>query len=190
MNGMELLRHVRAIPELKSTPMIFLTAKSAEKDKIEAFRLGIDDYLLKPFSLEELKARVKNQLRLVKAREELKPSDEPEEAVTDQIIAKWLKEIRLITEENANKADFSLDSVAEKMGESSRTFSRKLKKHTGYSPGVYLKEIRLQLARRMLENGVHSRVNEVSQAVGFSSNKYFSRLYKERFGKYPSDYLR
>ena len=191
MDGMELLRQVRAQAEFKDTPMIFLTAKTAEKDKLEAFRLGIDDYLLKPFSVDELKARIKNQLKVVQSKkEEEVVLDHNADKITDQLVTKWLASVRLTTEEKSGQPDFNLESVADKLGESKSTFSRNLKRYTGYSPGVYLKEIRLQQARKSLENGVYTRVNDVSRAVGFSSTKYFARQYKERFGKYPSDYIK
>lgn len=62
-DGMELCRQIRATPELAPIPVIFLTAKTEESDRLAGFDLGADDYITKPFSPRELVARVKAVLR-------------------------------------------------------------------------------------------------------------------------------
>ena len=62
-DGLELCRQIRHIPVLAATPVIFLTAKSGEADRILGLELGADDYIPKPFSPRELVARVKAVLR-------------------------------------------------------------------------------------------------------------------------------
>jgi two-component system phosphate regulon response regulator PhoB len=66
-DGFELCRHIRQTPALSSTPIIFLTAKTAESDRIKGLELGGDDYITKPFSPRELVARVKAVLRRCEA---------------------------------------------------------------------------------------------------------------------------
>jgi DNA-binding response OmpR family regulator len=63
MNGIEVCRHIRANPDLASTPILFLTARGEIGDKIDGFEAGADDYLTKPFDLRELDLRVKALLR-------------------------------------------------------------------------------------------------------------------------------
>lgn len=72
-DGYQVCRQIRGDPLLKALPVLFLTAKSKDEDKIEGFRAGADDYLSKPFNMEELKLRVKAILRRVN-----QPSTEPE----------------------------------------------------------------------------------------------------------------
>ncbi len=62
-DGLELCRTVRQTPGLASVPVIFLTAKSSEADRVLGLELGADDYIAKPFSPRELVARVKAVLR-------------------------------------------------------------------------------------------------------------------------------
>ena len=62
-DGLELCRQIRATPELAPIPVIFLTAKTEESDRLAGFDLGADDYITKPFSPRELVARVKAVLR-------------------------------------------------------------------------------------------------------------------------------
>jgi len=62
-DGFELCRHIRQTPALSVTPIIFLTAKTGEADRIKGLELGGDDYITKPFSPRELVARVRSVLR-------------------------------------------------------------------------------------------------------------------------------
>jgi len=62
-DGFELCRQIRQTPALSSTPVIFLTAKTAEADRVKGLELGGDDYITKPFSPRELVARVRTVLR-------------------------------------------------------------------------------------------------------------------------------
>ena len=62
-DGFELCRHIRQTPVLSSTPIIFLTAKTSEADRIKGLELGGDDYITKPFSPRELIARIRSVLR-------------------------------------------------------------------------------------------------------------------------------
>jgi DNA-binding response OmpR family regulator len=63
MSGLEVCRHLRTDPNTSDLPIIFLTARGQEQDRIEGLRAGADDYLGKPFNLEELILRVKAVLR-------------------------------------------------------------------------------------------------------------------------------
>ena len=66
----------------------------------------------------------------------------------------------------------------------------KLKSITGLSPAKFIKEIRLQTARKQLENGTIISITEVSHNVGFENISTFSSVFKKRFGKSPSEYLK
>ena len=63
MSGLELCRRLRREPQTRRTPIIMLTAKAAESDKIAGLEIGADDYIIKPFSVKEVLARVRAVLR-------------------------------------------------------------------------------------------------------------------------------
>jgi two-component system phosphate regulon response regulator PhoB len=63
IDGFELCRHIRQTPVLSATPIIFLTAKTSESDRVKGLELGGDDYITKPFSPRELVARIRSVLR-------------------------------------------------------------------------------------------------------------------------------
>jgi DNA-binding response OmpR family regulator len=65
VDGYQVCRQIRGDPLLQDVPVLFLTAKAKDEDKIEGFRAGGDDYLIKPFNMQELELRVKAILRRV-----------------------------------------------------------------------------------------------------------------------------
>jgi len=64
MDGFEVCRKIKARPEAKGIPVIFITAKSASEDIVKAFELGAVDYVTKPFNHAELLARVKTHVEI------------------------------------------------------------------------------------------------------------------------------
>jgi CheY-like chemotaxis protein len=77
MDGWQMVRALRARPDLAFIPVIFLTALGGEEDRIKGFRLGADDYLAKPFRFEELDLRVQNALKKAKTARVNVTSAEP-----------------------------------------------------------------------------------------------------------------
>ena len=75
MDGLDLCKHIRASRELTTIPILFISAKSAELDKVLGLELGADDYLTKPFSIHELIARVKAIMRRSQTKQELSPKE-------------------------------------------------------------------------------------------------------------------
>ena len=80
VDGIQILRRIRANPKTKSIPVIMVTAKGAEFDKVKSLDLGADDYITKPFGMMELVSRVRAVLRRVARPTD--PIDEDEEILT------------------------------------------------------------------------------------------------------------
>ncbi len=71
MDGVELVKAIKADPKTNNLPVILLSARAGEEARIEGFELGADDYLVKPFSAKELVARIHSQLQLARIRKEV-----------------------------------------------------------------------------------------------------------------------
>lgn len=198
MDGFTFLNIIKNENRWQLIPIIMLTARADISDKLNALTIGVDDYLIKPFEPEELITRVKNLLENVDLRKKLIPSDlikknkedEPVLAPLDSADMKWLKKLEILAFEKVTTPNFNIGQLAHEMAIGERQLNRKVKKITGMTPGAYLKEIKLQKARQLLENKAYSTVAEISYLIGFTSVQYFSSLFKERFGKLPSDYFK
>lgn len=196
VDGLTMLKLVKQEPVWSGIPVIMLTALAAERDKMTALTVGVDDYLTKPFSVPELLIRVQNLLYNYHQRKEWKNSDEFKEqknAPQIEINTKdkeWIDKITLFVQNAINDPHLNVTSMASAFFLSTRQFNRKLKAITGLSPAKFIKEVRLQAALNKLEVGTAISVTEVAREVGFDNISTFSFVFKNRFGKSPRDYMR
>lgn len=187
MDGFTLIEKLKNIPYWAKTPIIILTARADKANQTRALLAGVDDYIKKPFIAEELITRI-NKLLDFQEQKIIRASDEKEKVIA-KVDVEWMKKVEQVVATNLTDAQFSVVFVAEKMRVSDRQLQRKINQLTGMSPQQYIKEIRLQKALCLLEDGIYSSVSEVSYEVGINTPKYFTRIFKERFGKLPSTLL-
>ena len=198
MDGFELLKQIKLRPKHQQIPFIILTARASHENKLDALRFGVDDYLTKPFYQEELLIRAQNLISNAKQRIAFTVlvEDEEKEALSKSTPVqiseneqKWLESLESITFEGIQKRNFNLLTLASELAISERQLNRKVKKLVGLSPAQYVKEIKLNYARKLLENRSYQTISEVSYSIGFEDPHYFSSIYKKRFGKHPKDYM-
>ncbi len=189
MDGFQLLETLRASEQWRNIPVILLTALAERDSRMRAFRIGIDDYVIKPFSPEELQVRIENALRNQSVWREWIESEQAEETGMPETEGAWLRQLRETALERLGNPLFNVDDLAEQMRVSRKTLYRLVRKHTGLSANQFIQELRLLQARELLETGQFRTLRRVAEAVGFRSSDYFSRLYRTRFGKSPADDL-
>jgi two-component system alkaline phosphatase synthesis response regulator PhoP len=85
IDGIEVLRRIRANKALRTLPVIFLTAKGDEISKVVGLEVGSDDYLVKPFGVHELLARIKAVLRRSESSFDLEETEKEEKIVIDYL---------------------------------------------------------------------------------------------------------
>lgn len=192
MDGFEFCRQIKINIETSHIPVILLTAKAAEESKISGLETGADDYLIKPFSKSELKARTRNlidqraRLRKYFSRETLL---EPGKIRLNSMDEEFLnKTIEIIKSNLANEA-FSVDDFSKKIGLSRQQLTRKLKAVTGFSTQDFIRKIRLDCAAIYLKEQT-ATVTEIAFSVGFDNSAYFAKCFKEQFGCSPSEYAK
>lgn len=188
MDGFALLEALRADERRRHIPVVMLTARAGKEDRLHALRFGVDDYLTKPFDADELQARVGNLLQRLRQRRE---SSEPGFSFAPLTSADdlWLKDLEQKSLAALDRQLLTVTYLADEMALSERQLRRKIQQLTGMTPNYYLREVRLQKSRHLLESRAMFTVAEVSYAVGFSKPDYFTQLFFQRFGKTPSAYL-
>ena len=191
MDGFDFLEKVKANDRTRGLPFIMLTARAESQTRLNALRIGVDDYLIKPFNEEELLVRVKNLIANYKERKIFiaEESHDENSALLEPIISapdqQWLEQAeKLILKEMGNGV-FSNDYLADLLSISRDTLYKNIKIFTGLTPTKYARLIRLQKAKTLLAQG--KSVKEVSYEVGFQKPEYFSKLFKKEFGKLPSE---
>jgi YesN/AraC family two-component response regulator len=193
MDGFQLMEQLKADERYNRIPLIMLTARADIKDKLKALRIGVDDYLLKPFDEEEVLVRIGNLLENYNARKEMQVENKTPEKETpamSQQDRQWLETFEAYIQENLSNEMINVAELARHFTMSESSLLRQLKYLTGLTPAKYLLEMRLDKARQMLEQRVYNSVHQVANEVGYQDARSFSRSFKKRFGKLPSAYLK
>ncbi len=161
MDGFALLEAIKSDPALGDIPVVVVTARSGEADKHRVLRLGIDDYLVKPFSQAELQARIRDRLKNRRVRV-TQPQLE-EEAVHDERDAAWLKEFEAYVSAHCGDPSLSVLHLSREFAMSESTLLRRLKSLIGLTPQKYVQEVRLERARRRLERRDYDTLEQLAQ---------------------------
>ncbi len=196
MDGYELLEKLKSSDQYRGIPVIMLTALAELKDKLKALRIGVDDYMVKPFAQEELLARIENLLNNYYSRNQWQrefleekpeePVDKPAISVEDTI---WLEEVESILKRELSNSQFSVRDLAHEIAISERQLERRLKRFIGLTPKKYFLEIQLQEAKRLFETKRYRTISQVAYASGFSNPKHFSTVFRKHFGVPPSQFF-
>jgi AraC-like DNA-binding protein len=173
-------------------PVILLTARADAQSKRSGLETGADDYLTKPFGLEELLLRVGN---LIESRRQLKerfsrqitlqPAGVSVISPNEQFIQKALA----VVEANLSDADFDVEAFSREMGVGRTQLHNKLTALAGQSAGELLRTMRLKRAACLLPQNP-GNVSEVAYLAGFSSPGYFAKCFRDFYGQSPTEYAR
>lgn len=193
MDGYEFIGHLKNSHTLKHIPVVVLTARASEEDKLYGLSLGVDDYVAKPFSSKELAARVRNLLANQTVRRQWKEktleTGEQPETETDTENKIFLQDVETFVTSHVHDASFGIGHLADHLAMSERQLYRKCGVLTGMTPAQVVKDIRLQIAYRLLTERKFTKVSALAAQVGFENSAYFSKQFFEKFGKKPVDML-
>ncbi len=204
MDGYEMTRILKNDEKTSHIPVILLTAKSEQENRLEGLQTGADDYLTKPFDIKELQIRITNLIAVRKKLQE-KYSGEIYQPVKKGIELnhlspgtktrklsdreeQFINKVKELVHNHLAEEGFSTAQFASEAGMSRVQLHRKLKALTGKSASSFVKSIRLAEARKMIEER-KGNISEISYLVGFSSPQYFTRCFKEEYGLPPSDLI-
>ena len=202
MDGFEMVRHIKEDSDIYAVPIIVLTAKGTLDDRIHGVEMGVDDYVLKPFSASYLKARV---IALLEQRRRLhqrfmqmltagdKPLArrclEPDMPVITPADELFVQEVMAFMERNMDNAELTIDQFASAVNLGRTVFYNKLKATVGLTPVDFVQEMRIKRAVQLMATGNFS-ISEIAYRTGFNDPKYFSRCFKKHLGETPTDYQR
>lgn len=192
MDGIELTHKLKTNISTSHIPVILLTARASFMNKMEGFETGADDYITKPFNESLLRARIKNLLKnrsLLHEKFHSKDTNDVSEFVKNKKDQEFLENLGQFIEKNIDSDNLSANLVAKELGMSHSVLYKKLKTITGLSLVEYMRDYRLKKAKQLLKTNQFS-ISEVCYQVGYSDRKYFSKLFKERFGNPPTFYMK
>lgn len=199
-DGYEVCHHLKNDERTSHIPIVLLTAKAEQKDKLIGLKHGADAYLSKPFDREELMIRLEklNEQRkriinrftaslsdwvtqqTTSANEDL---DSLEEDFTKEDA--FIEKLKIILADNIEDDNFALPQLCQKIGMSRSQLFRKMKALINQSPSDFIRTYRLQKAKHLLST-TDLTVSEISYQVGYKDLAHFSKSFFDEFGTNPS----
>ena len=196
MDGIELIKKIREEDDKRHLPIIVVSARTEDADRLIGLEAGAEVYLGKPFNSEELMLRVR---KLLEQREMLRIKYSREIAEADRIEAEeqsqningndreFIEKVDEFIHENIINSELDANALAETMHMSPTTLNRRIKSITGTNTTIYIRLKRLGRAKQLLQNTQMS-MGEIQAVCGFESPSYFSRAFKAEYGISPSDF--
>lgn len=191
LSGIEFCKRIKENIVTSHIPVILLTAKITLEDQIIGLEKGADAYLTKPFNVRYLEVTTKN---LIETRQKLyrRFSQEvyisPKEICNNPLDQHFIETIIKYIEENITSTELSVENLASHLIMSPTHTWRKIKSLTGQSTNEFIRTIRLKKAIKLMEES-NLNVSEIGYRVGFSSPSYFTKCFREQYGKSPSAFL-
>ena len=191
MDGEELCRRIKEDDALDDLPVILITARAGEAERIRGLETYADDYLEKPFPLDELRIRIRNLIENRRTLREhfrqearMRPADE---AGREEENA-FYERARAAVEEHLDDPDYTVKRLAQDLHQSESTLRRRLKAATDLTAATFIRQVRLERAAQMLAREETATVSQTAYAVGYRGTDHFAQLFRERFGVPPSRY--
>lgn len=198
MDGIELIKQLKSDKSFWQLPIILLTAKNKEEDKTEAYAVGADAYITKPFKFDELEVRInallanrKKMIEKIQAEVSLQTSTENETQAAlhlsnpDQAFITRATEVVM---QHLADGDYNRESFAKDMAMGESTLYNKVKATTGQTVIAFITSIRLKEAQRIIQSNPNILISDVATQVGFNTPKYFSKCFKKEFDIFPKEY--
>lgn len=197
-DGIDLTKELRAAMTTSHIPVILLTAKASTESRLRGLEYGADDYITKPFSATYLKARVRNLLDCRQKMQEAfrrefashtagDTGEEPYKANMSPNDRKFMNRLAELMEANMDNGDLVVDDLVRGLAVSRSVFFKKLKSLTGLAPVEFIREMRIDRAVRLIEQGGYS-IAQVSYMVGINDPRYFSKCFKAKMQMTPTEY--
>ena len=200
MNGLEFCQNIKMNEITSHIPVILLTARALNSHQIEGYKSGADAYITKPFQPDLLLARIGNLLRNRHLLKDLwgtssnATKKEDKTATTENTLLSsegtrenaFISRFKKVVEERMTDSELSVETIGSELGLSRVQLYRKVKALTGSSPVDLLRKARLNKAQQLLQTTDLS-VSEIAYQVGFTSPSYFTKCYKDEYGKVPGE---
>lgn len=189
MSGLELCRTIKNTRQYSHIPVIMLTTRLEEMSIANGNNFGADNYVTKPFDIDILERRCVSVLRSFDRIKQWYRSQAPElptvSTKQSNDAEAFLLNVRKIIEENISQPGFTVDTIVDEMLVSRSTLYTRFKELTGQSLGSYINDYKLKLAKQMLCE-TELTMNEIADALGFSTQRYFSTFFKDKTGQTPT----
>lgn len=190
MDGIELCKRVKALPEMNGIPFVMLTARLTEEQKMEGLSSGADEYITKPFNVDMLNLRLANLLgwhqRGVEGTAVAEQQAEEAREKINVVDKDFMQKVNAYIHEHLGDTTLTVEALSDAVAMSRVHLYKRVVSLTGSTPSEYIRAMRMKEAKTLLDQGYN--VSEAAYKVGFNNPRYFSKYFNEAFGMTPSEY--
>ena len=190
LTGDKMCERLKNNPITSHIPIILLTAKSSDEDKINGLDIGADDYLIKPFNDKELLARINNlivQRRNLREKYLREADINPIEVAVTSLDKRFIERVIEIVEENISNPEISVEQLSDDLMLSRTQLYRKFSSILGEKPKDFIRKYRIKRAADLIKQNF-GNITDVAYEVGFTSLSYFSKCFKETYHQSPHEF--
>lgn len=186
MDGLEFCEKVKTNLKISHIPLLMMTAKGMQIDKIKGIDKGADAYVTKPFNMELLKSQIKQLIssRQILFNKYFNGLKNQELSQTTSLDKQFITNILDYINKNISDSNLGVENLAEELLLSRSKLYRKIKALTGFTATEFIRSVKLEKAKELLLK-TEFTVSEISYKVGFSSPSYFTKCFKNHFGMIP-----
>lgn len=194
MDGNTLCAKIKSNVNTNHIPVILLTAKTRDEDRLESLETGADQYFTKPFNMDILRRSIANLIASRRLMENKFTGKEDHSEQIDDIEVesaddKLLNRILAVVNANLSNSDLNIDMICSEVGISRVHLHRKMKELTNQTPHDFIRNLRLKQAARLLSRKGQN-ITEVMYRCGFNSTTSFSTMFKKMYGLSPREYMK
>ncbi len=189
LDGYQLTHKLKTDRATDHIAVVLLTAKTAQPSRMQGLEQGADDYISKPFHVDELRLRIHNLLarqQTLRTHFQQQFSHPYEPLQPETLGNSFIKSLYQLIENHLDDSQFRVDELAREVGMSRRTLHRKLISVTSLSVTDFIRQYRLKRGGELLRLG--HNVSETAYMIGYESPGHFSTVFREFFGKTPSEW--
>ena len=188
MDGMALARAIRANDLTTHIPIIMVTARVTEQDRIEGIKAGADAYLVKPFNTEELLTRVAKLLeQRIMLRDKYAQTITQAPVTDDTIEDHFLARVEQVIVAHINKGeDITVTMVADDLNITARQLHRKVTGLINQSPAALIRITRINCAKTIMAAKPEMPLKSVALACGFTDYSHFAKVFRTVTGVSPT----
>ncbi len=190
-DGFELCQKLHESEALNHIPIIILTAKTADEDRIRGISAGADYYMTKPFNSEELAVRVDHlieQRRLLRKKySQAMIQDKADDVQLSKYDRDFINKLADLVHAQMPEGNVDVETIASRLCMSTKQLRSKVMAITGQNPNAYILQLRMNKARRLLAS-THDPIGDIAMQCGFDDSAYFSRVFKQMFKTTPSQF--
>ena len=188
MDGIEFCKRVKNDIKISHIPLLMMTAKGMQIDKIKGIDSGADAYITKPFNMSVMKSHIKQLItsRQILFEKYFNGIQNKDLSNTTSLDKQFITNVLDYIHNDIANPNLGVEQLAEELFLSRSKLYRKIKALTGDTATEFIRKIRLEKAKELLEK-TDLTVSEIGYKVGFSSPSYFTKCFKNHFGRIPKE---